>query len=263
MLEMFAALQASTPDDGALTCVDMSSVGQWHDDANGPELDVLLKETPARPPFKVCVVGIVTDCTNVPLPVADPRRRLIVAFVERKSEAEVVMFELGVDLMPITVGGLGLDERGCVNKRITFSRDSNDLLGPDGFTSEVIACGLAMFHVGNIGLREVQFPRAMRRRAQKDGLRGPTVYHTLRLRPFGKDDEREQRSAMPTMERPLHLVRGHFARYSEDRPLFGRYSGTFWRAEHEAGNPSVAVVRKTYAFDVQTRADHAAIPGAS
>lgn len=34
---------------------------------------------------------------------------------------------------------------------------------------------------------------------------------------------------------PAHMVRGHFAEYTEERPLFGKYSGRFWIPAHVRG----------------------------
>lgn len=44
----------------------------------------------------------------------------------------------------------------------------------------------------------------------------------------------------------LHIVRGHFAHYTEDKPLFGKYTGTFWRPAHVRGDESMGVVVKDY-----------------
>jgi hypothetical protein len=44
----------------------------------------------------------------------------------------------------------------------------------------------------------------------------------------------------------LHLVRGHFATYTEAAPLFGRQTGTFWRPAHTRGNAEHGVIEKDY-----------------
>lgn len=47
---------------------------------------------------------------------------------------------------------------------------------------------------------------------------------------------------------PAHMVRGHFAEYTEDKPLFGKYAGRFWIPSHVRGvgdaEPKDYVVRK-------------------
>lgn len=47
----------------------------------------------------------------------------------------------------------------------------------------------------------------------------------------------------------LHIVRGNFATYTEDAPLFGKYTGTFWRPAHVRGDEEQGIVIKDY--DVQ------------
>ena len=47
----------------------------------------------------------------------------------------------------------------------------------------------------------------------------------------------------------LHTVRGHFAHYTADAPLFGKYVGTWWRPWHVRGNPDHGVVVSDYKLD--------------
>jgi hypothetical protein len=44
----------------------------------------------------------------------------------------------------------------------------------------------------------------------------------------------------------LHTVRGHFATYTPEAPLFGKLTGTFWRPWHLSGNPERGVVESDY-----------------
>jgi hypothetical protein len=48
---------------------------------------------------------------------------------------------------------------------------------------------------------------------------------------------------------PLHWVRGHFANY-EAKPLFGHYTGTFWKAAHLRGNSEFGQITKDYFLKV-------------
>jgi hypothetical protein len=50
----------------------------------------------------------------------------------------------------------------------------------------------------------------------------------------------------PQGQLPLHLVRGHFATYTDDAPLFGKYAGRFWIHAHARGNVTVGTVLKDY-----------------
>lgn len=44
----------------------------------------------------------------------------------------------------------------------------------------------------------------------------------------------------------LHFRRGHFKEYTTERPLFGKYVGTFWWEAHVAGSADIGEVRKDY-----------------
>lgn len=48
------------------------------------------------------------------------------------------------------------------------------------------------------------------------------------------------------LRRALHICRGHFATYTEDSPLFGKYVGQFWKAAHVRGSIEAGAVVKDY-----------------
>jgi len=49
-----------------------------------------------------------------------------------------------------------------------------------------------------------------------------------------------------TRELPLHTVMGHFATYTEEKPLFGKYSGTFYIPGHLRGKKAEGEIEKLY-----------------
>lgn len=56
----------------------------------------------------------------------------------------------------------------------------------------------------------------------------------------------EGQSETTGLKRALHICRGHFAHYGDDKPLFGKYTGTFWRPMHARGKVEQGVVVKDY-----------------
>lgn len=44
---------------------------------------------------------------------------------------------------------------------------------------------------------------------------------------------------------PLHIVRGNFAIYNE-KPLFGKHFGTFWRSQYSRGSKELGIIAKDY-----------------
>jgi hypothetical protein len=50
-------------------------------------------------------------------------------------------------------------------------------------------------------------------------------------------------------DRAMHICRGHFAKYTEGKPLFGKYAGLFWVPMHVRGSVRNGVVDKDYELD--------------
>jgi hypothetical protein len=44
---------------------------------------------------------------------------------------------------------------------------------------------------------------------------------------------------------PFHIVRGNFAVY-DDKPLFGKHYGTYWRPQHSRGDKKLGIIEKDY-----------------
>lgn len=72
-----------------------------------------------------------------------------------------------------------------------------------------------------------------------------TFYKTLRIRSIGKRSQTEEVKDYQGLM-PLHLRRGHFATYTDDNPLFGKYTGVFWRPATTVGEEKNGVVIKDY-----------------
>lgn len=72
-----------------------------------------------------------------------------------------------------------------------------------------------------------------------------TKYKTLTLKQNGKrannNNPQEYQDIMP-----LHMRRGHPATYTEVAPLFGKYTGTFWRPATAVGSEKNGIVVKDY-----------------
>ncbi len=105
------------------------------------------------------------------------------------------------------------------------------------------AITLSLLHCKNIKPVDQRANRAQRRRATKANL-GP-VAKILTVQPIGRKAQRPNTGKSERLTR-LHLVRGHFATYSEAAPLFGKLVGTFWVSSHVRGDERIGSVRKAY-----------------
>lgn len=84
------------------------------------------------------------------------------------------------------------------------------------------------------------------RHARRRGDIPYVVYKTLAVKPISKryaskDEGQPQEKVMP-----LHLVRGHFKTFTEEKPLLGKIVGRFWWPSHARGSAEIGLVHKDY-----------------
>lgn len=109
----------------------------------------------------------------------------------------------------------------------------------------------SLLHCKNIELRDKKYSRQVLRQAARKGQE-LIKYKELVIEPFKKQVRAETAGTNESeIHRALHICRGHFATYSEERPLFGKHTGTFWKPMHVRGSKEYGEVRKSYRVDVE------------
>jgi hypothetical protein len=185
-----------------------------------------------------------SEIENLPLDIDEMRfsSRKAAAFLEVSCFIEDVAKGTFSDQVVV---GITLDNEGKYLG--TFGDDSDGLTDEDFDLSNiwVILYGLTLLNCQNVELIDNEPPPDIQRQYQEHFGVPLTKYKTLALRPMGK----QSRSDKP-QERfdvmPLHLRRGNFATYTEDAPLLGKYTGTFWRPATAVGNKKNGIVVKDY-----------------
>lgn len=77
-------------------------------------------------------------------------------------------------------------------------------------------------------------------------------YHVLQIDPMKDVLRREGGIEHNGLEKALHICRGHFAFYTDDKPLFGRGGAcAVFRPDHVRGNRKHGIVLKDYAISDQ------------
>lgn len=106
---------------------------------------------------------------------------------------------------------------------------------------------ISFMHCKNVVLEDAPFigPRQQRRALERKGIQ-QARFKTLVIDPMKQVLKTEGGIEHNGLKKALHICRGHFATYSEDKPLFGRYSGTFWKPAHVRGNADNGTVYKDY-----------------
>lgn len=104
---------------------------------------------------------------------------------------------------------------------------------------------IVFMHCKNIELRkETPPPALVKKQARKHGIKLHS-YHVLEIAPIKKIIE-ASRNGQTGIRQALHRCRGHFKTYSEERPLLGRATGTFFWAEHIRGSKDRGEREKGY-----------------
>lgn len=108
-----------------------------------------------------------------------------------------------------------------------------------------LGLGISFCHCKNVTKEHVLSDRGERwhRRTKVPRDR----FYTLKINPMKEVLKREGDSERTGIKKALHICRGHFATYSPDSPLFGKFVGTYWRPDHARGSADNGTVRKDYA----------------
>lgn len=101
----------------------------------------------------------------------------------------------------------------------------------------------SFMHCKNVNLIDEPLSRQQRRMRDR---KGDVRYKVLDIEPFKEQVRREAQPGESHIQRALHICRGHFATYTDDKPLFGKVTGTFWKPMHVRGNSAAGVVIKDY-----------------
>lgn len=104
---------------------------------------------------------------------------------------------------------------------------------------------LSISHCKNVATIEQPVPAAVAKKRVRRGLPYFT-YRILDIKPVQRAASDKSASPGSETQRALHFVRGHMKTYTADRPLFGKYTGSYWWHMHRAGAMEAGVADKSY-----------------
>jgi hypothetical protein len=106
---------------------------------------------------------------------------------------------------------------------------------------------LSFCHCKNLKPREETISPALQKARKRRGRFPVSRYYTLDIGPMKKVIEQAKRDGNITdLRSALHMVRGHFKTYTEDAPLFGSQTGTYWWGMHARGDAAHGTIKKDY-----------------
>jgi hypothetical protein len=109
---------------------------------------------------------------------------------------------------------------------------------------------ISFMHCKNVERQPAEQAAALSKKWTKKHGRPLVRYHVLDIDPMRKVLRSDGGSDGGGLKKALHICRGHFATYTEDAPLFGRVTGTFWKPQHVRGNAKSGAVVKDYRVKV-------------
>lgn len=121
-----------------------------------------------------------------------------------------------------------------------------DLNGQAHFMLAAPLLAISFLHCKNVTTTDHSTPPKLARKREARNQPVGVSYKTLDIFPM-RQVIRRSLADSPTdekMKRALHICRGNFARYTEDRPLFGRVVGTVWRPAHVKGGDKTRQIQK-------------------
>lgn len=125
--------------------------------------------------------------------------------------------------------------------------------GAEFHSMKVAIFAITFMNCKNVVRRDVtetEGPSAKWIRRQK----APTIrYHVLDINPMKEVLRTEGNIETNGIKKALHICRGHFATYTEEKPLFGKKAGTFWVPAHTRGDIKHGAIVKDYRVNAPAR----------
>lgn len=118
------------------------------------------------------------------------------------------------------------------------------------------AFALSLMNCKNVHLIDDQrvLMRNQRRRMERSG--NPIIdYKWLHIKQLTKKVNADMEHQKTGRHNRLHFVRAHWATYTADAPLFGKYQGVFFKPSHVKGSLSAGVALKNYTVDAPTNGE--------
>ena len=108
---------------------------------------------------------------------------------------------------------------------------------------------VGMMNCSNVGTVDVVPPAKLSKKRKKRHGVPLTTYRVIQVKPHltsrGPTHSDSERATVGE-DTPLHICRGHFKTYEKDRPLMGKYHGTFWWESQVRGSKAAGEIVHEY-----------------
>ena len=174
---------------------------------------------------------------------------VMVPFVRNKS-GSILGPCMAVIFRATKEGETILRDDGRINFRVKdlYRREKEELLGKGLCATpyKLVANFLGLVNAANISCPHRTFEVNHHTKRRLDA-KNANRYHILKIHKPGEKIKKNSETGENEGKKPLHVVRGHLADYTENG-LFGKYFGTFFIPSHVRGNEKNGTVTKDYAL---------------
>lgn len=112
--------------------------------------------------------------------------------------------------------------------------------------THVVFLTLSFMNCKNVDVVEQAPPPKLSKKHERKKGAPLRHYKTLRIDPMRKILRTEGQSQSEGLARALHVCRGHFNTYTQERPLFGKHVGTWWWGPQLRGTADAGEIVKRY-----------------
>lgn len=116
----------------------------------------------------------------------------------------------------------------------------------DGHADFTAMVTFAFMNCKNVARHDVSVTENPPERVLRRNKLPKLSFRTLSIGPMSETLRSEGRCSDVGVAKAMHICRGHFATYTDDKPLFGKYVGTVWKPMHVRGNEANGAVVKSY-----------------
>lgn len=107
----------------------------------------------------------------------------------------------------------------------------------------ILGMALRLLSCKNITTEQTQPSEKLNRVRKKRGRSELFTYHTIVIKPVGRYQEGIPKYLWSNR---IHLCRGHFKEYTEERKLLGKHTGRYWWQPQARGRNKDGIVMKDY-----------------
>jgi hypothetical protein len=124
--------------------------------------------------------------------------------------------------------------------------DSEAMIKLLGSNSKDLVCAATyLLNTKNLVLVDNNPPPKLQKKRNRKGKLPLHSYKTLEIKLPGSAKKATNGSGQGNLNR-IHLCRGHFKEYTEENPLFGKYTGLYWWQPHARGSKEKGIINKDY-----------------